>query len=157
YGQAVMGALPPGAGAIFRAATMGSQSVVPGIWAGDQPGEYIGLQRAIRAGLTAGMSGFPTWGSDVGGYSSEGLAGDVFVRWAQLGAVSPVLDVGGRGPNATPWLFGPAAMAALREAAILHYELFPAFYDLLRRGQPVLRPLGFGYPGDPDAWKADLE
>ena len=30
-------------------ATMGSQVVLPGIWAGDQPGDFIGLQRAIRA------------------------------------------------------------------------------------------------------------
>ena len=58
FQHAVMGALPPGDAAIFRAATVGSQSVVPGIWAGDQPQEYIGLQRAIVSGLSASMSGF---------------------------------------------------------------------------------------------------
>ncbi len=39
-----------GAAGIFRAATVGSQAVVPGMWAGDQPQEYIGLQRAIVLG-----------------------------------------------------------------------------------------------------------
>ena len=39
--------------------------------------------------------------------------------------------------------------AALRDAAVLHYELFPYLYGLLRRGEPVLRPLGYGYPDDP--------
>jgi alpha-D-xyloside xylohydrolase len=157
FGRATMSALPAGTAAIFRAGTMGSQSVAPGIWAGDQPGEFIGLQRAIRAGATAGMSGFHTWGSDIGGYSSDMLTEELFVRWAQLGAVSPVMEVGGRGPNRMPWMLGPRAMPALRDAAILHYELFPYIYDLLRRREPVLRPLGYAYQHDPEAWKADLE
>ena len=69
FARAVLGALPPTAGGFFRAATVGSQQVLPGLWAGDQPGDFIGLQRAIELGETAAMSGFPTWGSDVGGYS----------------------------------------------------------------------------------------
>jgi alpha-D-xyloside xylohydrolase len=103
------------------------------------------------------MSGFPVWGSDVGGYSSEKLTADVFARWAQLGAISPVMEVGGVGPNATPWVLGETAMSALRSSAVLHYELFPYLYGLLRRGEPVLRPLGFAHPDDPEAWRADLE
>ena len=57
-----MGALPKGAAAIFRAATVGSQSVVPGIWAGDQPQEYVGLQRAIVAGPDRGDERLPDLG-----------------------------------------------------------------------------------------------
>jgi alpha-D-xyloside xylohydrolase len=157
YARAVMGVLPSHAAAIFRAATTGSQTIVPGLWAGDQSGDFAGLQSAVRAGATAGTSGFPVWGSDVGGYHSQALTGDVFARWAQLGAVSPVMEVGGQGLNATPWKLGPAAMTALRDAAVLHYELAPLFLSLLRRGEPVLRPLGYGYPDDPGAWRADLE
>ena len=157
YARAVLGAFPPHTPALFRAAAMGSQALVPGIWAGDQEGTWAGLQAAIRAGASAGASGFPTWGSDIGGYHSAALTGDLFARWAQLGAVSPVFEVGGQGPNATPWAMGPGALRALREAAVLHYELFPYLYGLLRRGEPVLRPLGFGFPDDPGAWRADLE
>src|SRR5207248_2974327 len=152
----VMRALPGGS-AIFRAATAGSQPVIPGLWAGDQEGTWAGLQQAIRAGETAAMSGFPTWGSDIGGYHSQTLTGDLFARWAELGAVSPVLEVGGQGANATPWTMGADAMAALRESAVLHYELFPYLYRLLQRGEPVLRPLGYGFPDDPGSWRADLE
>ena len=47
--------------------------------------------------------------------------------------------------------------SALRDAAVLHYELAPAFEQLLRRGEPVLRPLGFAYPDDAEAWQNDLE
>ena len=70
YQHAVMGALPKGAAAIFRAGTVGSQAVVPGMWSGDLPEEWVGLQRAIIAGQTIGVSGFPTWGSDIGGYQA---------------------------------------------------------------------------------------
>jgi alpha-D-xyloside xylohydrolase len=157
YARAVLGALPKGSAAIFRAASMASQPLVPGLWAGDQTGDWAGLQFAIRAGETAAMGGFSTWGSDVGGYHSQALTADLFARWAQLGAISPVMEVGGQGPNATPWTMGAGAMTALREAAVLHYELFPYLYGLLRRGEPVLRPLGYGYPDDPQAWGADLE
>jgi alpha-D-xyloside xylohydrolase len=157
YASDVMSALPEGSGGIFRAAAMGSQSVLPGLWAGDQSGDWTGLERAIRAAQTAGMSGFPSWGSDIGGYHSQTLTGDLFARWAQLGAVSPVMEVGGQGANATPWTLGADAMNALREAAVLHYELFPYLYGLLQRGEPVIRPLAYGFPDDPDAWKADLE
>jgi alpha-D-xyloside xylohydrolase len=52
---------------------------------------------------------------------------------------------------------GPGAMRALREAAVLHYELFPYLYGLLRRGEPVLRPLGYAFPDDEEAWRSDLE
>ena len=157
YAQMVMHALPAGAAAIFRAATAQSKPVIPGLWAGDQDGTFDGLKEAIRAGETAGVSGFSTWGSDVGGYRSEGLTEEVFARWVALGAVSPIMEVGGIGANATPWTLGPAAMSALKDAAILHYELFPYFYALIRSHQPVLRPLGYAYPGDPAAWTADLE
>ncbi len=158
FQRAVMGALPPGAAGIFRAATVGSQAVVPGMWAGDQPQEYVGLQRAIVSGETAAMSGFPTWGSDVGGYATPPFDdAELFVRWAQLGAVSPVLEVGGSGPNATPWTLGQAAMDGLRDAAVLHYELFPYLYGLLQARQPVLRPLGYGFPADPGSWAATYE
>ncbi len=158
FQQAVMSAVPKGTAAIFRAATVGSQAVVPGLWAGDQPQEFVGLQRAIVAGQTIGMSGFPTWGSDIGGYGAPpNDTAELFVRWAQFGAVSPVMEVGGAGPNSTPWTLGPAAMAGLKAAAILHYELFPYLYGLIERHQPVLRPLGFGFPDDARSWQANYE
>jgi alpha-D-xyloside xylohydrolase len=158
YAHAVMDALPKGAAAIFRAGTVGSAAVVPGLWAGDQPEEFVGLQRAIVSGETAGVSGFPTWGSDIGGYAGPPyVTADLFVRWAQLGAVSPVMEVGGQGQNATPWTLGSDAMAGLRAAAVLHYELFPYLYGLLARHQPVIEPLGYAYPADPRSWGATYE
>ena len=146
---------------IFRAGWLGSPSTVTGFWAADQPGDLHGLRSAIRSAATAGLGGYSTWGSDIGGYNSTQLTADVFVRWAQLGAVSPVFEVGGNGPQATFWNFGEPTTSRFRDAATLHYELYPTLYALARAahatGVPVLRSLAFGYPGDPTAWKRDLE
>jgi alpha-glucosidase (family GH31 glycosyl hydrolase) len=147
--------------AIFRAGFTGSAQLVSGFWAGDQTGDVHGLRSAIRSAATAGLGGYSTWGSDIGGYLSESLRPDVFVRWSQLGAISPVFEVGGRGPQSRFWQFGPLTTARFRSSAVLHYELFPFLYGLVRQahatGIPVLRPLAFGYPDDAAAWKHDLE
>jgi alpha-D-xyloside xylohydrolase len=146
---------------LFRAGFTGAQRLETGSWSGDLPGSWGGLEQAVRSAQTAGLAGYSTWGSDVGGYNSGKLSVDLFLRWAQLGAVSPILEVGGVGDNATPWKIGKGAMEGLRSAALLHYELFPYHYQLAREahatGVPVLRPLAFAYPDDAGSWRADDE
>ena len=146
---------------LFRSGFTGSQSIVTGTWSGDLPGSWNGLENAIRSAQTAGLVGYSTWGSDVGGYDSTNLTAPVLVRWAQLGAISPVFEIGGVGNNAKPWELGAAAMAGIRKAAILHYELFPYLYQLARRatatGISVLRPLALQYPNDEKAWSSPYE
>ncbi len=148
---------------IFRTGSLGTQSVLPGIFLGDEPGTYGGLQVAIRAGLTAGVSGYPVWGSDIGGYANDhaDLTPQLFMRWAQFGAVSPVFEVGGIGTSSHFWDFGKPTVDAFRAAAILHYELVPYFVDLSHlastTGVPIVRPLAFAYPADEGSWHAELE
>ena len=148
---------------IFRAGTLGSQARLPGIWLGDDSGTWDGLRQMIWSGLSASASGYPVWGSDIGGYTEYGtpLTPELFVRWAQFGAVSPVFEVGGLGTSSHFWDFGPETVDLFRQAAVLHYELVPYLYDLSRRasatGVPIVRPLGFEYPSDPGSWSSDLE
>ncbi len=89
------------------------------------------------------------------------MTAEVFVRWAQFSAVSPIFEVGGIGRNATFWDFGARTVGLFRAAAVLHYELFPYLYGLARTahvtGLPVLRPPALAAPRDPHAWSADLE
>jgi alpha-glucosidase (family GH31 glycosyl hydrolase) len=148
---------------IFRASYAGGQAVQHGLWAGDQKQTWAGLLDATRMAQSAGVSGFPIWGSDIGGYVNEAgdppLTAELFIRWSQLGAISPVMEVGGAGQNATPWVFGPQTMALLRRSATLHYELFPYLYQLARgaarTGAPILRPLGYAFPAVSEAWYHD--
>jgi len=72
-----------------------------------------------------------------------------------------VFEVGGTGENSTFWDYGTTIVDAFRDAAVLHYELFPYLYQLARvahaSGLPILRPLALEYPHDPRAWQADTE
>jgi alpha-D-xyloside xylohydrolase len=145
---------------LFRAGAPGSSALVPGFWAGDQQGNFFGLQEAIHEGLSAGVAGYPVWGSDTGGYEATPSA-EVLVRWAQFSALTPVFEVGGRGKNSTFWDYGTPTVGMFRHAAELHYELYPYLYDLARiahaSGLPILRPLALEYPRDANAWREDLE
>ena len=92
---------------IFRSSYAGGQALQHGLWAGDQTQTWAGLRDATLMAQSAGVSGFPIWGSDIGGYKNEAgepkLSAELFVRWSQLGALSPVMEVGGAGRNARPW------------------------------------------------------
>lgn len=162
---------------MLRTGFAGSQRDTYGLWAADQISSEEGLRQAIRMAQTSGVSGFPIWGSDVGGYSGHitDLAfgstpastsrmipsPELFIRWAQLGAISPIFEVGGAGRHAEFWNYGPETVARFRKFATLHYELFPYLYERARRaaatGEPILRPLGFDFPADELAWQRDLQ
>jgi alpha-D-xyloside xylohydrolase len=109
------------------------------------------------------VSGVPVWGSDIGGYANANadLTPELFIRWAELAAVTPIFEVGGLGTTSHFWDFGKSTTDAFRAASILHYELVPTFLDLSRAasagGLPITRPLGFTYPADPAAWSSELE
>lgn len=160
FAEAVAEVVGPQHTTLFRSGFAGSQALVGALWAGDQRHTWDGLKDALQLGLSAGVSGFPIWGSDVGGYANEPgdpeLTAELFLRWAQLGALSPVFEVGGRGRNATFWEFGQETVDLFRRSAVLHYELFPYHYELARRasltGAPILRPLAFEHPLDGEAW-----
>ena len=145
---------------LFRAGAPGSSALVPGFWGGDQKGTFFGLEEAIHEGLSAGIAGYPVWGSDTGGYDPTESA-EVFVRWSQFSALTPIFEVGGTGPNATFWEYGSRTVGLFRQSVVLHYELFPYLYDLAQiahtNGLPILRPLALEYPGVAAAWRDDFE
>jgi alpha-D-xyloside xylohydrolase len=150
---------------MFRAGYTGTPTAGAGVWSGDQIPNFSGLQDAIHSLASLGASGFALTGSDVGGYATQTgqqiLTPEVFARWTQLGAISPIFEVGGADRAAQFWKLGPEAIAAARDSILLHYELFPYLYSLARAssrtGSPILQPLALQYPDDENAWKNDLE
>ena len=80
----------------------------------------------------------------------------------QLGAISPVFEVGGDGPNSTPWELGAAAMAGLRSVG--HPALRALSLPLRARPPCAARPGSrscarwpFGTPSDERSWRAEYE
>jgi alpha-D-xyloside xylohydrolase len=151
-----------GAATIFRGGWTGSQRLVPGVWSGDLPTSFNGLENAVRSGQTAALVGYAAWGSDIGGYDGVGSIGpELLVRWAQFGALSPIFEIAGPGKHPGSLVLDRTSADGLRRAATLHYELFPYHWELARRahrtGDPPLRPLAFTFPGDEGSWSAELE
>src|SRR6185369_1439703 len=80
-----------------RSASLRSQSVVQVVWAGDQTTDWAvgdGFPSVIPMGIGLGMTGFPYYGSDIGGYISTGTvptSRELFFRWTTMGALTPVM------------------------------------------------------------------
>lgn len=111
-----------------------------------------GLRGAISGGLSANMSGYPLYGSDIGGYRGGPPTTEVLIRWAQFGALSPIMQLGGGGTGDqthNPWdeaLYDvEQALPAYTKAARLHMDLVPyiaAHLGRLQAGLPLMVPLG---------------
>jgi alpha-D-xyloside xylohydrolase len=148
-------------GIVFaRSGFTGSQAF-PAVWAGDNEpnfGAGNGLPSVVSAGLSAAMSGYAIWGSDIGGYQDVNPSTapeDLFMRWTQFGALSPVMQLHRQiqSGHQYPWSYGQAALDNYRAYAQLHTALFPYLYTSAKQassdGTPILRPLPLVDPTAP--------
>jgi alpha-glucosidase (family GH31 glycosyl hydrolase) len=153
---------------LVRAGVPGTAQHTHGMWGSDTFQTFAGLRTELRYGISESLTGHFAWGSDTGGIDPQSPANatnsptpSLFTRWSQFSAISPVFEVGGAGLNATPWAYDADTVRRFRDAVILHYELFPYLYGLAARasgtGVPILRALGYQFPGDPRAWAQDQE
>ena len=131
----------------------------PAQWSGDVDAVYPAMGSTIRGGLSHGLSGIPFWSHDVGGFTGTPTP-DLYVRWAQFGALSPLVRFHGS-TSREPWEFPPEAERAAIEAIRLRYRLMPYIYSAAvtaaETGTPMMRALCVDFPDDPVAWRADLE
>ena len=101
------------------------RDVVLAGWVGDQEPTYDGLRIALRLLFRSADAGYAQFGSDVGGYFGDGPRDrELFVRWAQLGALSPIMENGGQGEH-RPWMYGDDVAAIYREFVRLRESLVP--------------------------------
>lgn len=124
----------------------------PGQWGGDAESTVAGMRATLRGGLSYALSAPGFWSHDVGGFYGPELTPELYVRWAQFGALSPLMRAHGLRPR-EPWEFGGQALEIVREWVRLRYSLLPYLWQVAHesaaRGWPVLRPLAFAYPHDP--------
>lgn len=79
-------------GVLFsRAGFTGSQRA-PLHWAGDENSTWDAFRHSILAGLSAGISGIPFWGWDLGGFSGETPTAELYLRGAAMAALCPVMQ-----------------------------------------------------------------
>ena len=122
---------------LSRSAFAGSQRYAVTAWSGDVLSDWLSFRRQIPAGLNFVLSGIPYWTTDIGGFISGGNLNDpdfreLFVRWFQFGAFSPIFRVHGtRNPDENElWSYGPEAQKILVEYDNLRYRLLPYIYSL---------------------------
>jgi alpha-D-xyloside xylohydrolase len=140
-----------------RSGSPGSQAFSVVLWGADQWPNYArdyGLPSVVTAGITAGMSGFSTWGPDI---LSTGSDRELWQRWVEFGALVPVMrDHVWNKPDRTYNLFtDDQTMAFFRHYGQLHASLLPYFTHFAeeahRSGVPIMRHLALEFPDDPHA------
>jgi alpha-D-xyloside xylohydrolase len=121
---------------LSRSAYAGSQRNGVTAWSGDVLSDFVTFQRQISAGLNYSISGMPYWTTDIGGFISGGDLNDpkfreLFVRWFQFGAFSPIFRVHGtRNPSENElWSYGEEAQKILTDYDTLRYRLLPYIYS----------------------------
>ena len=130
----------------------------PGQWGGDAESTVAGMRATVRGGLSYALSAPGFWSHDIGGFFGPELTPALYVRWTQLGALSPLMRAHGLRPR-EPWVFGPRALAVSREWIRLRYSLLPYLWQVATesaaRGWPMLRPCALHDPHDPVATGLD--
>jgi alpha-glucosidase len=124
-------------------------------WSGDNTSDWRALKYNTTMALGMGLSGAPNTGADVGGFAGAKPEAELFVRWAQAGALHPRFSMNSWHPDGSinePWMY-PEVLPAVREAIHFRYRLIPYLYSLFveaaETGTPILRPLVYVFPGDP--------
>jgi alpha-glucosidase len=146
---------------LCRSGYAGMQRLGATCWSGDISNTFGVFANQLSLGLSTALSGVPYWGTDIGGFfHTVPESGELFARWFQFGAFSPIFRSHGRGVGPRgwrehlPWAHGAAIEEVCRTYAELRYRLMPYTYSLAweahRDGTPLMRPLVLEYPDDPN-------
>ena len=120
-------------------------------WTGDIGTSNASLAQEIENMVLLGNEvGLPYTSSDLGGHTST-VTDEMYVRWIQYGALSPIMRVHCTKPySRMPWLYGETAERVTHQYVDLRYRLLPLYYALAHEnyetGLPLLRRLDVSYP-----------
>ena len=146
---------------LIRQAFAGQQRNAATLWSSDITCTWSSYRNQIPQAINACASGIPYWTSDIGGYHLNWVAPDwttpsnreLFTRWFQFGAFSPIFRIHGKGERAMFSDNWDAPMKAnLLKYDNLRYRLLPYIYSLSNRvtteGYTLLRSLAFDFRED---------
>jgi alpha-glucosidase (family GH31 glycosyl hydrolase) len=159
----IVNALNPSLAPFSRSGSTGSQQFSTVLWGADQAHNWsrdYGLPSVVTAGITAGMSGFSTWGPDI---LSDGESKELWMRWTEFGALSPVMrdHPWAKPRNFVDLWFDASTTALWKKYAILHSSLLPYFATYAdqahRTGIPIMRHTVLEFPGDPRSATAEYQ
>lgn len=129
-------------------------------WTGDIGATVDDLNDEVYNAIFGGsVLGLPYISADIGGHVTD-VSDDMYVRWMQFGALSPIMRVHCTKPySRMPWLFGDTAEAVTHTYVDLRYRLLPLYYALSHEnyvsGLPLTRRLDILYPDLVEASRND--
>ncbi|MGB6686911.1 MAG: TIM-barrel domain-containing protein [Terracidiphilus sp.] len=113
---------------------------------------------------TAANVGYAYWSHDIGGHMPGAVDPELFTRWVQFGAFSPILRTHTtKNPDSERriWAYPEPYSAVLRSAFQLRYAMQPYIYTEARRtydtGVAFFRPLYYDWPNEKPAYDAKGE
>jgi alpha-D-xyloside xylohydrolase len=144
---------------LTRSAWAGQQRNGAISWSGDIHGDWETFRRQIPAGLNFVAAGIPYWNTDIGGFfagnPADPVYAELFTRWFQYGAFTPMFRVHGTGKSKEMWRFPESTQAVLIRYDRLRYRLLPMIYSLswsvTQDHSTMMRPLVFDFSADPAA------
>jgi alpha-glucosidase len=142
---------------ISRAGAAGMQRYAQ-TWSGDNYTSWKTLKWNLPMALGLALSGVSNIGHDVGGFAGPRPEPELFARWIGFGVFLPRLSIHSWNDDGTvnePWMY-PELLDDVRALMALRARLIPYLADLLARYRadyaPVLRPLFYDFPEDPEIW-----
>jgi len=153
---------------LTRSAFTGQQHYGASTWSGDIDGNWQVFHNQIAAGVNFSLSGIPYWTTDIGGFwvrpelYLKGVADpayqELYVRWFQFGAFSPLFRSHGTNTPREIYQFGKKGYWAydVQEKFInLRYRLLPYIYSqswrVTSQGASMMRGLVMDFPTDTTA------
>ncbi len=131
---------------LTRSAFAGQQRYGANTWSGDVNSSWNSLRNQVPAGLNFSLSGIPYWNSDIGGFfagaynrrwndapgARNPLFQELYVRWLQFGALTPMMRSHGTDVPREIYQFGQAGEPvydAIAHTIRLRYALLPYLYS----------------------------
>jgi alpha-glucosidase len=127
------------------------------VWAGDQEAswsQWDGLPTVVPALVSLGMSGVGFATHDIGGYFGGPSTKELYLRWIELGAFSPIFRTheGLQRDRNWNWDRDAETLAFFSRFARIHQALGPWLRTLgeehRRTGMPIVRAMGLAFPSD---------
>ncbi|MEV4621423.1 TIM-barrel domain-containing protein [Asanoa sp. NPDC049573] len=137
-------------------------------WAGDEDSTWEAFRNSVTAGLTAAACGIVYWGWDLAGFSGPVPDAELYLRAAAASAFMPIMQYHSEFNHhqlplrdRTPWHVAETTgdarvvpvfrrLAKLRERLVGYLARQAAV--TIGTDRPLMRPLFFDHPADPEVW-----
>ncbi len=148
-----------------RGMTAGAQRYAT-LWSGDILPNHKDMKLQIRGMQLAGLSGFPFWGHDAGGFydwdKKNGPDEQLYQQWAMaMGVFSPIWKPHGMGESRWPLDRSSQSQQVAKKYSDLRYSLMPYTYTYAHHayetGVPMVRAMILDYGSNEKAWSYDLQ